>query len=213
MYNGVIRALQQLGLSDAYGNTRVPLYVLNVTYPLVDDEVVAFCAGKIRRAWWWRRASPNSSSRRSTPCCAGRTSTPASPARTCSRWPANTPQPVMQKGLLGFLEKHAPRLLGNRPPLPDASPVLNSKEVQALAERRAAAPAGLLHRLPGAPDLRRDEAGREGTGPAPCLGRHRLPSVLDPAALQHRRHHHGLWPRARRGLGLQRQGGQARRSR
>ena len=27
MYNNVIRALQYLGLSDAYGNTQVPLYV------------------------------------------------------------------------------------------------------------------------------------------------------------------------------------------
>ena len=41
-----IRALELLGLADAYGNTRVPLYVLNVTYPLIDDEVAAFCAGK-----------------------------------------------------------------------------------------------------------------------------------------------------------------------
>ena len=27
-------------------NTEVPLYVLNVTYPLVDDEVMEFCEGK-----------------------------------------------------------------------------------------------------------------------------------------------------------------------
>ena len=40
MYNGVMRALQRLGLADVYGNTRVPLYVLNVTYPLIDDEFV-----------------------------------------------------------------------------------------------------------------------------------------------------------------------------
>ncbi|HKS83925.1 MAG TPA: indolepyruvate ferredoxin oxidoreductase subunit alpha [Pseudolabrys sp.] len=46
MYNGVIRALQRLGLADIWGSTRVPIYCLNVTYPLVDDEVVAFCAGK-----------------------------------------------------------------------------------------------------------------------------------------------------------------------
>ncbi len=46
MYNGVIRALQGLGLADIWGNSRVPLYVLNVTYPLIDDEVTAFCAGK-----------------------------------------------------------------------------------------------------------------------------------------------------------------------
>jgi indolepyruvate ferredoxin oxidoreductase alpha subunit len=46
MYNGVIRALQRLGLCDLYGDTRVPLYVLNVTYPLVADEFADFCAGK-----------------------------------------------------------------------------------------------------------------------------------------------------------------------
>ena len=46
MYNGVLRALQLLGLADVYGESRIPLYVLNVTYPLVDDEFLAFCAGK-----------------------------------------------------------------------------------------------------------------------------------------------------------------------
>ena len=46
MYNGAVRALEMLGLGDAFGNTRVPVYVLNVTYPLVDDEVIAFAAGK-----------------------------------------------------------------------------------------------------------------------------------------------------------------------
>jgi indolepyruvate ferredoxin oxidoreductase, alpha subunit len=46
MYNGVIRALQGLGLADIWGNSRVPLYVLNVTYPLIDDEITAFCTGK-----------------------------------------------------------------------------------------------------------------------------------------------------------------------
>ena len=46
MYNGVIRALQSLGLADTWGESKVPLYVLNVTYPLVDDEFKRFCAGK-----------------------------------------------------------------------------------------------------------------------------------------------------------------------
>jgi indolepyruvate ferredoxin oxidoreductase alpha subunit len=45
-YNTVIRALQQLGLADAYGNTEVPLYVMNVAYPLVDAELLRFCDGK-----------------------------------------------------------------------------------------------------------------------------------------------------------------------
>ena len=33
MYNSTIRALQFLGLSDAYGNTKLPIYCMNVAYP------------------------------------------------------------------------------------------------------------------------------------------------------------------------------------
>lgn len=46
MYNGLIRALQRLGLADIYGNTEVPLYVLNVTYPLISSQFLEFCEGK-----------------------------------------------------------------------------------------------------------------------------------------------------------------------
>ena len=46
LYNGVIRALQLLGLADSYGNSRIPMYVMNVTYPVIDEEVVEFCEGK-----------------------------------------------------------------------------------------------------------------------------------------------------------------------
>ena len=46
MYNGVLRALEVLGLADAFGESQIPLYVLNVTYPLVDDEFKTFCTGK-----------------------------------------------------------------------------------------------------------------------------------------------------------------------
>ncbi|MGI9371218.1 MAG: thiamine pyrophosphate-dependent enzyme [Hyphomicrobiales bacterium] len=46
MYNAVIAALRKLGLADVYGETRIPLYVMNVTYPLIDDEVIKFCKAK-----------------------------------------------------------------------------------------------------------------------------------------------------------------------
>jgi indolepyruvate ferredoxin oxidoreductase alpha subunit len=46
MYNTTIRALELLGLSDAFGESKIPLYVLNVTYPLVEEEVKRFCIGK-----------------------------------------------------------------------------------------------------------------------------------------------------------------------
>lgn len=46
LYNSVVRSLALLGLCDAFGHTQVPLYVLNITYPLIDAEFTRFCAGK-----------------------------------------------------------------------------------------------------------------------------------------------------------------------
>jgi len=46
LYNGVIRALQLLGLADAFGQSQLPIYVMNVVYPLVPEELIGFCAGK-----------------------------------------------------------------------------------------------------------------------------------------------------------------------
>ena len=46
MYNAVIRALQLLGMADAFGNSKVPIYCMNVTYPLVPEEMTGFCTGK-----------------------------------------------------------------------------------------------------------------------------------------------------------------------
>ncbi|HVW17288.1 MAG TPA: indolepyruvate ferredoxin oxidoreductase subunit alpha [Solirubrobacteraceae bacterium] len=46
LYNTLNRSLELLGCSDPYGRTKLPLYVMNVTYPVVEEEVVAFCAGK-----------------------------------------------------------------------------------------------------------------------------------------------------------------------
>lgn len=46
LYNSVIRALQLLGLADTFGNSRIPLYVMNVTYPVIDEEVIRFCRDK-----------------------------------------------------------------------------------------------------------------------------------------------------------------------
>jgi indolepyruvate ferredoxin oxidoreductase, alpha subunit len=44
--NGLLRALERLGLADLFGNARIPIYCLNVAYPLVPEEVREFCAGK-----------------------------------------------------------------------------------------------------------------------------------------------------------------------
>ncbi|HEY8050648.1 MAG TPA: indolepyruvate ferredoxin oxidoreductase subunit alpha [Ramlibacter sp.] len=46
IYNALIRSLQMLGLADAFGNTEIPLLVLNVAYPIVPEQVAGFCIGK-----------------------------------------------------------------------------------------------------------------------------------------------------------------------
>jgi indolepyruvate ferredoxin oxidoreductase, alpha subunit len=44
--NGVLRALARLDLADLYGASRIPIYVLNVAFPLAPAELREFCAGK-----------------------------------------------------------------------------------------------------------------------------------------------------------------------
>ncbi len=44
--NTLIRALQQFDLADAFGASQIPLLVLNVTCPLVPDQIAQFAVGK-----------------------------------------------------------------------------------------------------------------------------------------------------------------------
>ncbi len=46
LYNSLIRALQQFGLADAFGESQIPILVLNVTFPMVPEEIAQFCIGK-----------------------------------------------------------------------------------------------------------------------------------------------------------------------
>ena len=132
-YNSVMRSLQQLGLADVYGETAVPIYVLNVTYPLIDDEVAAFAANK-KAILMVEEGQPefieqalNTILRRrdiQTKIC-GKDVLPMAGEYT----PA-----VVTKGIKAFLELHANQLLGNAPPHPDASAVLGDPKVKALAK-------------------------------------------------------------------------------
>jgi indolepyruvate ferredoxin oxidoreductase alpha subunit len=46
LYNNALRALELLDCADTFGTSRIALYCLNVTYPLVPQEWVRFCTGK-----------------------------------------------------------------------------------------------------------------------------------------------------------------------
>ena len=46
LYNALLRSLQQVGLADAFGRSSISIYVMNVVYPLVPDEIIDFCASQ-----------------------------------------------------------------------------------------------------------------------------------------------------------------------
>jgi indolepyruvate ferredoxin oxidoreductase alpha subunit len=46
LYNGLMRALRLLGLADDFGDCRIPIYVLNVVYPLIPEEIASFSRDK-----------------------------------------------------------------------------------------------------------------------------------------------------------------------
>jgi len=46
LYNTALRGLALLGLADSFGESRIPIYALNVTYPLVEPEFIRFCQDK-----------------------------------------------------------------------------------------------------------------------------------------------------------------------
>ncbi len=110
LYNGVIRALQLLGLADTFGNSRIPLYVMNVTYPVIDEEVHAFCENK-KAVLLIEEGQPNyieqnlntilRQARLDTALC-GKDVLPMAGEYTTA---------VMRDGLQAFLAAHQPALL------------------------------------------------------------------------------------------------------
>lgn len=114
LFNTLIRALELMGLADIWGTAQIPIYVMNVVYPVVEEEAVAFCQGRdavlmleegqpefieqtlhtvLRRADVATRVH-------------GKDMLPRAGEYTTL---------VMMKGLRKFLQKHAPHLLERKP--------------------------------------------------------------------------------------------------
>ncbi len=149
MYNFVVRALELLGLSDAFGDVRVPLYVLNVTYPLVDAEVERFCDGK-RAVLMVEEGQPDHIEQAlnqilnkigSRTKITGKGFLPKAGEYTGA---------VILEGIRGFLVEHAPGLLdgGGAASAPIALPTLESVALEAAVPPR---PPGLCTGCPERP--------------------------------------------------------------
>src|SRR5262249_62421272 len=46
IYNSLVRALQRLGLADTFGESPISILALNVTFPLVPEQIADFCRDK-----------------------------------------------------------------------------------------------------------------------------------------------------------------------
>ncbi|MDR3372138.1 MAG: indolepyruvate ferredoxin oxidoreductase subunit alpha [Ancalomicrobiaceae bacterium] len=150
LYNSLIRALQLLGLADVYGTSLIPIYVLNVAYPLIDDEIVDFCADK-RAVMMIEEGAPDYIEQSLNTILRRRDLSTRVAGKGLLPMGGEYTAPVLVKGIAGFLDAHAPALMGNRPPVPDPAPVLADARVKALAEIVPPRPAGFCTGCPERP--------------------------------------------------------------
>ena len=150
MYNGVMRALQKLGLADYYGNSSIPLYVLNVAYPLIEEEVAAFAAGKAA-ILTVEESQPEFIEQALNTILKRRDIQTKVYGKDVFPMAGEYTAPVMVKAIRAFIERHDARLLGNAPPVPDASEVLRHPKIKALNDVVPVRPPGFCIGCPERP--------------------------------------------------------------
>jgi indolepyruvate ferredoxin oxidoreductase alpha subunit len=184
MYNTAVRALELLGLADPFGRSQIPLYVLNVTYPLIDAEFVRFCAGK-KAILVVEEGQPdfieqavNTILRRADlqTKIHGKDVLPMAGEYTGA---------VMRDGFRAFVARYRPDMGAELAPPPG-----DNRVKDALGRHRPNVhprPPSFCTGCPERPIFAAMKLVERGARDAPRLLRHRLPPVLHPAALQHRR--------------------------
>jgi indolepyruvate ferredoxin oxidoreductase alpha subunit len=150
MYNNVIRALQYLGLSDAYGNTRVPLYVMNVTYPIIEAEIEQFASSK-DAILMIEEGQPEYLEQALNTVLRRRGISARVHGKDVLPMGGDYSVQTIMEGLEAFLEQTDVVLLGNRPPRPDARPILAHPVVERLKTAVPARPPGLCTGCPERP--------------------------------------------------------------
>jgi indolepyruvate ferredoxin oxidoreductase alpha subunit len=150
LYNNTLRALELLGCADVFGVSNIPLYVLNVTYPLLPEEWVKFCAGKravlvieegqpefIEQAanQMLRRADVNAR-------VMGKEMLPMFGEYTVD---------VLRNGIAAFIDRWAPELLASAAAPPQRRTTVSAEAAAKLAALVPARPSGLCTGCPERP--------------------------------------------------------------
>ena len=185
----------------------MPIYCLNVTYPLIDDEVAAFAAGK-KAMLMVEEGQPEFIEQALNTILRRRDiQTKISGKDVLPMAGEYTPQ-VVTKGIKSFLELHALIFSATRRRLrtpPPCSPIRRSRRWPRRCRRGRPASASAVPERPifAAMKLVQQELGQHHV--AADIGCH-LFAILPPFNIG--AHHDGLRPRPGLGVGLQRQGRQ-----
>jgi indolepyruvate ferredoxin oxidoreductase, alpha subunit len=194
LFNNTLRALELLDCADVFGTSKVPLYLLNVTYPLVPEEWAKFCSGK-RAVLIIEEGQPEYIEQAANQILhrydvntriVGKGTLPM-----CGEYSVD----VLRKGIGEFIDQWG----GNRRDSQDRG--LRRRR----GEARGAGPAAafrIVHRMSGTPILRGNEDSAEGSRSAAYQRGYRLPFVRDTASVQHGQQHHGLWSRGGGRVGI-----------
>ncbi len=209
LYNNTLRALELLDCADAFGNSKVPLYLLNVTYPLVPEEWVKFCSGK-RAVLIVEEGQPEYIEQAAS--------------QILRQHDVNAR--IVGKGALPMFGEYSVDVLrtgvARIPRAMGAATVRRRRDCRDSQDRSlagcrreaggagAAAPFRTVHRMSGASILRGHEDSAEGSRSAAHQRGYRLPFLCHTAAVQHGQQHHGLWPGGCGGLGVRHGRRQAR---
>ena len=115
-YNTLNRAMELLGCADALGESDIPRYVMNVTYPVVDDEIVDFCQGK-RAVLLIEEGQPDYIEQNLHAILRRRGLDTALHGKDMLPMAGEYTTAAVTRGLTTFLDRYRPDLVGARPSL------------------------------------------------------------------------------------------------
>jgi indolepyruvate ferredoxin oxidoreductase alpha subunit len=150
MYNGVLRALQGLGLADVWGTSRIRLYVLNVTYPLIPEEVVEFCQGK-RAVLLVEEGQPDYIEQALNKILRQAAIPTALSGKDLFPMAGEYTATVMGEAIGAFVRQWIPSVLAPAVRAPNAAPALEERHTRALAEVVPPRPPGFCTGCPERP--------------------------------------------------------------
>jgi indolepyruvate ferredoxin oxidoreductase, alpha subunit len=147
LYNHTLRALERLGCADEFGASKVPLYVLNVTYPLVAEEWQRFCTGK-RAVLIVEEGQPEYIEQAASHILRQKDVSARILGKGVLPMHGEYTVDVLQKGIGDFLEQWAPRLRSALPGQVKEIPLVPAGKLAALVPSR---PPGLCTGCPERP--------------------------------------------------------------